>query len=368
MRPAMKRERIAAVFFFAVLLFLLYQLYRILAPFFGPLVLAGVLAITLNPLTRRVRGVLGGRRTLAGLLMTLGVMVMVLLPAVFGVGMLADEATAVYDRVEAMRRATGDTPLTLSGSWAADVWRKLVEHLPVLARVDTAALSRDLSHRVSGWIAGEAGDLLEDLASTLVDLSMLLVALFFFFRDGDRMAQIAHELIPMQAVHDLRIQAQLYETVSAVVQSSVLIAVLQALVAGLGYFLIGHLPVSALLAFFTGLASFVPMVGAALVWLPTALYLLVTGELMRGGLLILWGFVAVTSVDNFVRPLVIGGRVQIPTFLLLFALFGGLQVYGFLGIFLAPVVVGLLLAFLEIYRELFADEASAEPLETAAEP
>jgi predicted PurR-regulated permease PerM len=95
---------------------------------------------------------------------------------------------------------------------------------------------------------------------------------------------------------------------------------------------------------------------------------LVTGEIMRGGLLIVWGLVAISSVDNFVRPLVIGGRVQIPTFLLLFALFGGLQVYGFLGIILAPVVVALLLAFVEIYRELLADEPSAESVEAAAEP
>jgi predicted PurR-regulated permease PerM len=323
-----------------------------------------VLVITCDPLSRRVRDALGGR-TRAALVMTSGVLAIVLVPAVLGVGLLAGEATAAYDRVEVILRESGGTPLELSSSWVAGVWRGIEERLPVLARVDTAKLSLELSKRVSGFVAAEAGGLLADLGSTLVSMSMLLVALFFFFRDGERMAQVVYELIPMQTDHKQRIRTQLYGTVSAVVQSSVLIALFQALLAGLGYFLIGRLPVSSLLAFLTGVASFVPVVGAALVWLPTALYVLATGELTRGGLLVLWGVLAIGSVDNFVRPLVIGGRVQIPTFLLLFALFGGLQVYGFLGIFLAPVVVALLLAFVQIYRELFVAGADARPLETA---
>jgi predicted PurR-regulated permease PerM len=87
---------------------------------------------------------------------------------------------------------------------------------------------------------------------------------------------------------------------------------------------------------------------------------LVTAELWRGIALLLWGALAVGSVDNFVRPLMIGGRVQIPTFLLLFALLGGVQVYGMLGILIAPVVVAILIGFVEIYRERFAELESSD--------
>jgi predicted PurR-regulated permease PerM len=184
---------------------------------------------------------------------------------------------------------------------------------------------------------------------------MMLVALFFFFRDGDRIAALLRDLIPMEAAQSERILRRIYDTVAAVVQSSMLNAVIQGVVAGLGYLVIGRLSVSVLLGFITGVASLIPMVGATLIWLPTALYVMVTGELWRGIALLLWGAVAVGSVDNFVRPMVIGGRVEIPTLLLLFALLGGLQVYGFLGIFVAPVVVAVLLAFVEIYRERFAE-------------
>ena len=157
----------------------------------------------------------------------------------------------------------------------------------------------------------------------------------------------------------MRILKRLYDTVTAVVQSTVLIAVIQGIVAGLGYFLIGRLAMSVLLGFLTAVASLIPVVGGALIWLPTALYVLVTGEIWRGVALLLWGAIAVGSVDNFVRLMVIGGRVEMPTLLLLFALLGGLQVYGFLGIFVAPVLVAVLLAFVEIYRETYVNaEAS----------
>ncbi|GAG46699.1 unnamed protein product [marine sediment metagenome] len=86
---------------------------------------------------------------------------------------------------------------------------------------------------------------------------------------------------------------------------------------------------------------------------------------VSGVALLLWGAIAVGSVDNFVRPMVIGGRVEMPTLLLLFALLGGLQVYGFLGIFVAPVVVAVLLAFVDIYRETYVN---AEPSVTSADP
>ncbi len=192
------------------------------------------------------------------------------------------------------------------------------------------------------------------MASAL-NAAMMLVALFFFFRDGDRIAALLRDLIPMAPGQKERILKRVYDTVSAVVQSTILIAVIQGIVAGLGYFLIGRLGTSVLLGFLTAVASLIPVVGAALIWLPTALYVMVTGEIWHGVGLLLWGAIAVGSVDNFVRPLVIGGRVEMPTLLLLFALLGGLQVYGFLGIFVAPVVVAVLLAFVDIYRETYVN-------------
>ena len=252
-----------------------------------------------------------------------------------------------------------------SETWLGASWRGLVERFPFLSSLDISSVSLEASKRISGWVATHATLLAQNVVLSAFNTSMMLVALFFFFRDGERIAGLLRDLIPMEAVYKDRILKRLYDTVTAVVQSTVLIAVIQGVVAGLGYAVIGRLSVSVLLGFVTGVASLIPVVGATLIWLPTALYVMVTGELWRGVALLLWGAVAVGSVDNFVRPLVIGGRVQIPTLLLLFALLGGLQVYGFLGIFVAPVVVATLLAFVSIYREHYVD---AEPSATPGDP
>jgi len=103
------------------------------------------------------------------------------------------------------------------------------------------------------------------------------------------------------------------------------------------------------------------MAGAALVWGGAAAYLAVVGSIGRAIGLALWGLLVVSAVDNVIKPLVIGGRARLPTFLLVFGILGGLSVYGFLGIFVAPVVVALLLTFVQIYRELYhrTDEPAA---------
>ena len=361
----MKREHLFAAFFFAVFLFLIYQLYLCFAPFAASLVLAAVVVLTFYPLTERVVKALRGSRTMGALAMSLGVTALVLVPTILLLSLLVSEATETYERLQQVIQEGGQTPLQASEHWLAAAWRSLAERFPALARVDISDIWLQASKRISQWVATEAAALAQNLLSSALSAAMMLVALFFFFRDGDRIAALIRELIPMAPGQKDRILKRVYDTVSAVVQSTFMIAAIQGVVAGLGYFVIGRLGTSVLLGFLTAVSSLIPVVGGALVWLPTALYVLVTGEVLRGVLLLLWGAIAVGSVDNFVRPLVIGGRVEMPTLLLLFALLGGLQVYGFLGIFVAPVVVAVLLAFVDIYRETYVNAA---PSVTSGDP
>lgn len=361
----MRREHLFAAFFFAVFLFLIYQLYLCFAPFAAPLVLAAVVVLTFYPLTERVVKAMRGSRTLGALAMLLGVTTLVLVPTVLLLSLLVSEATESYERVQQLIQEGGPSPLEASESWLSATWRGLAERFPILASIDISGMWLQASQRVSHWVATEAAALAQNLVVSALNAAMMLVALFFFFRDGDRIAGLVRDLIPMEPVQKDRILRRVYDTVTAVVQSTMLIAVIQGIVAGLGYFVIGRLGMSVMLGFLTAVASLIPVVGSAMIWLPTALYVMVTGEIWRGVALLLWGAVVVGSVDNFVRPLVIGGRVEMPTLLLLFALLGGLQVYGFLGIFVAPVVVAVLLAFVDIYRETYVN---AEPSVSSGDP
>lgn len=364
----MTRDRLFAAFFFAVFLFLIYQLYLCFAPFAAPLVLAGVVVLTFYPLTERVVKILWGSRTLGALAMLLGVTALVLVPTVFLLSLLVSEATETYQGVQQLAEETGRSPLAASGSWLAATWQGLAERFPILSSVSSVDLSGvglQASKRISQWVAAEAAGLAENLVVSALNVAVMMIALFFLFRDGDRIARLLRELIPMESAQKDRILKRVYDTVSAVVQSSMLIAAIQGTVAGLGYLVIGRLGTSALLGFLTAVASLIPVVGASLIWLPTSVYVMLTGEVWRGVALLLWGAIAVGMVDNFVRPLVIGGRVELPTLLLLLALLGGLRLYGFLGIFVAPVIVAVVLALVEIYRDTYVN---AGPDATSGEP
>jgi predicted PurR-regulated permease PerM len=134
-------------------------------------------------------------------------------------------------------------------------------------------------------------------------------------------------------------------------------ALAQGVLAGLGFWALG-MPFSFFLACAAALLSLQPLGGSAVVWLPCALYLGFAGSWTKGVILIVYGALIISGVDNVLRPLIIGGRTNLPTFFLFFGILGGLQAYGFLGIFLGPVVLATIMAFVKIYREEYAQETA----------
>ena len=183
--------------------------------------------------------------------------------------------------------------------------------------------------------------------------------MFFFFRDGGRMVRALRDLIPMEGATKDAILDRFAETLSAVVLGSVLTAAAQGLLGGLAYWALG-VPFSALLAGATAFLSLLPY-GGPLVWVGVAIWLAATGDVVRAAIMAGWGALAISSADNIIRPLVIGGRTQIPTVFLFFGILGGLQAYGFLGMFLGPAVIAILVAFARIFREQYASEQPATP-------
>jgi predicted PurR-regulated permease PerM len=363
--PRVSREQLFAAFFFAVFLFLLYQLYLFVAPFFAPLLWAAILALAFYPLTTRLVRLFRGRRSLAAFALVLLVTVIAILPAFYLGSVLVAEATGAYRRLQhavqqgevvALMAQIRDSPL--GGLWTRAV--RLLEQFSL----DLSDLLLRGANWLSDQIVGQATNLARNVLVSVVNFLLMLVALFFFFRDGEAMAGRVRELLPMDAEHKDAIFARLYSTLTAVVQSMVLTAVAQGVLGGIGYGLIGGLTFTVFLGFLTAIASFLPLVGPALVWGAAAIYLFLVGDVGRAVGLALWGALVVSTADNWIKPLFISGRAKLPTFLLLIAILGGLQVYGFLGVFLGPVILAILVAFVDIYREEY--RAPLPALEPAA--
>jgi predicted PurR-regulated permease PerM len=345
------REQLFAAFFFAVFLFLLYQLYLFVAAFFAPLLWAAILALAFYPLTTRLVALFGGRRGLAAAVLVVAVTLVVVLPSFLLGSLLVREASDAYRRLqEAVQQ--GDLLRLVEqarGSRLGGLWARAAPLFEQLS-IDLSDLLLRATNWVSDQIVGQATSLARNVLVSVVEFGLMLVALFFFFRDGETMAGAVRDLLPMERAHKEAIATRLYTTLTAVVQSMIVTATLQGFLAGLGYWASG-IGFSVFLGFITGLASFLPLAGPAFVWSGAAVYLALTGHAGHAIGLAVWGGLVVSTADNWIKPLFIGGRAKLPTFPLLLSILGGLKVYGFLGVFLGPVVLAILFAFVDIYRE-----------------
>lgn len=345
------RSHIFAVVFFAIFIFLLYQMAQLLAPFSSALLWAAILALALSPVYTRLLRLVNGREGLAAGIVTFTTLLMVIGPTIFLLAILTSQAVNLYQWTSEFIQAG-----KLAEAWsrfATPMLDRLL-NLPFLAEIDVKGiLVKGLSQFSSG-LASQIGSVLKNTLLLVVNLLIMLIFLFFILRDGESYYSAIMDVLPFTPHQQQSIARKFRDTFSAVINGVFLVALLQGVMTGLGFALFG-LPFSVFWGFLAAVLALLPIGGAMLVWLPGALYLYLTGSKLQGVFLAIWGALLVSLPDNFLKPLLIGRKAKIPTFLLFIGILGGLQVYGFLGILFGPLIVALLTAFVQIYREEYAE-------------
>jgi predicted PurR-regulated permease PerM len=359
----MTRQHLFSIVFFALLGLLLYQMGLVLQPFVFPALWAVLLAHGTFPLHRRLSKLLQGNETLSAAVLTMGALGMVVVPlALMGV-LLVREAGVAEEVIRAWVEGGGLQRLPeqvatvpIIGGWLRTA----------LAGIDLQRLSLEQSlvagvTTVSQFLVGRMGDLLKNAVLLVTDFFIMLLVLFFLYRDGRTWFSSWYQLIPMDESHKQKIVARLDQTIRAVVKGILVTAIVQGGLAGLAYLALG-VPFPVVLTALTILLAPIPFGGTALVWGPVGLYLLWIGEAGKALMMLAWGVGVVSMVDHVLRPWLIGQDVQIPVLLLVLSVLGGLALYGVLGIFVGPVLVSLLMTAVQIYREEYqAVEAGTPP-------
>jgi predicted PurR-regulated permease PerM len=182
-----------------------------------------------------------------------------------------------------------------------------------------------------------------------------LFTLFFLLRDGKDFFRRIQRLLPMDREHQERLFRNVVDAVLAVVHGSFVVAIIQGLLAGLAYWAAG-VPFAALWGVVTAFFALLPVGGSTLVSIPVCLYLFFQGEMLRGFLLLGWSLGVVGTVDNVLKPLLIGNRLGLPVLFLFFGILGGIALFGALGIVLGPVIFALLRALLDLYSEEYVEQ------------
>jgi predicted PurR-regulated permease PerM len=343
-------DRLTIVLAYGALLLLGYLVFRIAEPFLVPLAWSAVLAIFFYPLHERIERRL--RPTPAALVSTLGVTLLLIVPALVVLSYTAREAIdATAGLQNALRNPQLSVPAHLM-TWVhgllPEAWRSM----------DFSEPLRQGAEKIASFLAGKLGVLVKNLFTFFVDLLILIFALFFMFRDGESIVHAVRHLLPFDESIQEDMLGESKELIFASVAIGLLVAAVQGLLGGAAFALVRiGTPVfwGVLIAFF----SLVPVVGSALIWVPGALWLGFSGHWGKGLLVaaICGGVSAV--VDNILRPLLLRNRTHLNELMLFVSVLGGIQVFGLLGLVAGPTIVAAAMGVFRVYMN--RSDAMAAP-------
>jgi predicted PurR-regulated permease PerM len=333
-----ERERVATLFFYGVVLLLGYFVFRIFAPFFAPLGWAAVLAIFVYPWHEKLVPLYGHGRS-AGLSTAVVTLLIV------GPGLLVLTAFAGESRA-ALADLDRDA-LTQQLAVAQQAWNRIRVLIPGASSVDLGTFINDTIAKTGGVIASSVGGLLANIAVLLFQLLVALIALFFFLRDTDTIARELRRALPFEELRRERMIRQTRDLVYASVAAGLLIASLQGLAGGIVFALLG-LAAPIFWGVVMGFLALLPFVGTWVVWVPAAVWLMASGQVVKGVTLAVLGTL-VASIDNVVRPAILSGRAQMNGLLMFISLLGGVSVFGLLGIVLGPLIMAIVTGLFEAY-------------------
>lgn len=350
----MERERIVQLFFFGFLAAMAYELYRLLEPLLVPIIWAMLLAFVFHPLMVHA-GRLTRHRSLAALTITLVAALGVILPALWLLSLLANEAGSLYAAVSDLVRAGGGLiPLknrALQSRLAIGLDMTLGRFGLHLGD-EITRLVLETAKTVSNLLLADAAAIAKNLVSFLIDFGVILVSLFYLLRDGESYYEALRDLTPLHEEDKRAVFDSLTASLSAVMRGLLLTALLQGLVLGLGFLVLG-VPYWTFLAIASAACGLLPFGGTAVVWLPASLYLFHVHGWGRALAMVAWGSVSVAVIDNFIKPAAIGQGTGLPALALFFAITGGLLAYGALGLFAGPAVIAVFAALVRAYRKSY---------------
>jgi predicted PurR-regulated permease PerM len=340
MSTGLARQRISTLLFYSTVLLLAYLLYLLFRPFLTPLAWAAILAALFHAPYRRLEVLWGRGRAAAAC--TAAVTIVIVVPVVLVTMAFVEEATMAINSVDSSVQTEGFA--RLERIWMRVQASRIGGNLGNL---------EDLVQQASAWIAGlvaaQAGAVLRNLVLIIVDVIVMLFALFFFFRDGDAIMAALRRALPFESGQSERMIAQATELIHASVIAGFVVATLQGVCGAMTFALLGlGAPVfwGVVMAFFALLP-----IGAGIVWLPAAIWLLLTGSVGRGVTLIVVGAALIGLIDNFLRPMLLSGRTQLNGLLVFVSLLGGIGAFGFVGLVLGPVIMATTIGMFDAYTK-----------------
>src|SRR5215213_637463 len=346
------RERFSQLVFYALIILIGYLTYLVMSPFLASLAWAAVFAVMFHRVHVELSPRIGHSR--AALASTLMAAVLIVAPAAMLVSVVAREVPQAIGYLQEMSQSAPER--------IQRIWTVVRRHSPAALPEDPGFLVREGVQRVLGFVAPHVGGVVADVFATLGSLFVMLFAMFFLLRDGHTLARQVRDLLPLPEAARDRLMTDTRDLIVASVGAGLMVAAAQGTIGGLAFWLLG-IKAPVIWGVVMALCSLIPAVGAALVWVPTALWLLLSGDVARGVILIIVGVLGISLADNILRPLLLAGRTTASGLIIFLGLLGGAAAFGFIGLVLGPIILVTAGSLLRVFsrREPFVIAAPPQP-------
>jgi len=314
----------------------------ILLPFYGTILWSAIIAMVFAPVNARLLVRARGRKTVAALGTLLLVVVLVMLPLALVTAALVNEAAQVYQQL----RSGEINPERFFGGLFGSLPDWLVSLLGRFGMGDFGTIQRKLSLELSQagqYIAGQALDIGQNTFDFMASLFIATYLAFFLIRDGEALARGARHALPLDAASKRALFAKFTTVIRATVKGNLLVAAIQGALGGLAFWFLG-VSGALLWAVLMAFLSLLPAIGAALVWLPVAIYLFLAGAVWQSLALVAWGVLVIGLIDNLLRPFLVGKDTRMPDYVVMITTLGGMAVFGINGFVLGPLIAAMFIA------------------------
>lgn len=344
----MKREYILISLFFLMTVIIFYLFYQLIIPFFVPITWASVFAIVFFPLYEKLCLKIKSKR-LASIIMCLFIILLIIGPLTYLFMALIQEAAEAITKINTMYQ-NGEFDEFLSTN--LPIFESLKEKFSGyydLSQVDSKEIIKNSIDKVSSAIFSQTSWIIANTTKGIFYFFLMVFTMYYFFRDGELLVAKIKRLMPLTPEQINLTFKQLREVTQATMYGGVAVALIQGILGGILFFIVG-IPSAIFWGAIMAFLSIIPFIGAFIVYIPAGIILIFGGHYIAGLIVIAVGTLIISQVDNVLRPYLISGKTHIHPLLLFFTIMGGIYLFGLLGIVLGPMIAAIFVTILTIFE------------------
>ena len=338
------------ILFFAILGLVTILFLYLLLPFFFPIFWAAVIAGVFRPLYSRINRKLN-RPNLSTAVFFLLIALILLLPTAIVGTLVFNESVQIYEKLSPDTKHMDRSVQRLINTIADNSIARLFH----INKAMLIAKTTEVAQGITKYIFVHLTDLTQNTLGLLVQFAIMLYTLFFFVRDGDRFLRMAMKIFPLGMGREKLLFDRFIVTAKSTLKVTLILGGIQGALGGILFFVTG-VEGAVIWGLMMILMAIVPMVGCTIIWAPAGILMLLYGHTWEGILILAFGAFVISTVDNLLRPILIGQDVEMHPLLIFLSTLGGIILFGFSGFVIGPVIASLLIAIWEIYEEFYRTE------------